>query len=83
MEYYELYAKRIRDLCRIRGITVNRLASLSGLRQSTVDNILRGVSRNPGARTLHMIASAFGMTLSEFLNFPELNEYDPFEGEDE
>lgn len=37
--------------------------------------IARGLTKNPRAMTLHKIALAFGMTLSEFLDFPELNEY--------
>lgn len=83
MKYCELYAARILSLCRDRGITVNRLAAFSGVRQSTINNIISGASKNPTARTLHMIAIAFNMTLSEFLNFDELNEYafDEEEGE--
>ena len=75
MKYCELYAARILSLCHDRGITVNRLAAFSGVRQSTINNIISGASKNPTARTLHMIAIAFNMTLSEFLNFDELNEY--------
>ncbi len=75
MAYYELFALRINELCREKGITINRLATLSGLRQSTIDNILRGTSKNPKIHTLHQIAVTFDMTLSEFLDFPELNEY--------
>lgn len=50
---------------------------MSGLKQSTVDNILRGSSKNPKIKTLHKIATTFNMTLSEFLDFPELNDYQP------
>ncbi len=75
MKYCELFALRIRNLCHERGITINKLATFSGLKQSTINNIISGVSRNPTARTLHMIATAFNMTLSEFLDFKELNEY--------
>ncbi|MBE6007355.1 MAG: helix-turn-helix transcriptional regulator [Sarcina sp.] len=55
-------------------MTINRLATLSGLKQSTIDNIIHGRSRNPKARTLHRIANTINMTLSEFLDFPELND---------
>lgn len=75
MDYSGLYAKRIHELCAQRGITINKLATLSGLRQSTIDNIARGVSKNPKIKTLHRIANTFNMTLSEFLDFPELNDY--------
>lgn len=75
MDYSDIYALRIRQLCKDRKITINKLATLAGLKQSTIDNILRGKSKNPKVRTLHRIANVFGMTLSEFLDFPELNVY--------
>lgn len=47
---------------------------MSGLNQSTIDNIIRGLTKDPRIKTLHHIAIAFNMTLAEFLDFPELNE---------
>ena len=75
MNYSYIYALRIRQLFKSRKITINKLATLAGLKQSTIDNIIRGKSKNPKVRTLHRIANVFGMTLSEFLDFPELNDY--------
>ena len=75
MEYSNLYIKRIRRLCEERGIAINKLAVMSDVNQSTLDNIVRGLTKNPRVMTLHKIALAFNMTLSEFLDFPELNEY--------
>jgi len=75
MQYSELYVARIRSLCKDRHISINKLASMSGVKQSTLDNIVRGLTKNPHAKTLHKIAIAFNMTLSEFLDFPELNAY--------
>ena len=75
MEYSELYVKRIRKLCRDRGIAINKLANMSDVKQSTLDNIVRGLTKNPRVKTLHKIALAFKMTLAEFLDFEELNEY--------
>ena len=83
MEYSDLYVQRIRQLCRERGIAINKLATMSGINQSTIDNIVRGLTKNPRATTLHKIALAFGMTLSEFLDFPELNDYSFDEQSDE
>ena len=76
MEYSELYVRRIRALCRQRGIAINKLATMSGVKQSTLDNIVRGLTKNPRVMTLHKIAIAFNMTLAEFLDFRELNEYE-------
>lgn len=75
MEYSELYVKRIRELCEKRGIAINKLAVMSDVSQSTLDNIVRGLTKNPGVKTLHKVANAFNMTLAEFLDFDELNEY--------
>ena len=75
MEYSQIYVRRISRLCKSRGITVNRLAVISDVKQSTLDNIMRGMTKNPGVRTIHKIALAFNMTLAEFLDFDELNDY--------
>ena len=83
MEYNDIYIRRIRQLCAERGIAINKLASMSDVRQSTLDNIVRGLTKNPGVRTLHKIAIAFNMTLSEFLDFKELNDYSFEEGSED
>ena len=75
MEYSEIYVKRIRKLCKDRGIAINKLATMSDVKQSTLDNIVRGLTKNPRVKTLHKVALAFNMTLAEFLDFDELNEY--------
>ena len=74
MTYSTVITKRILNLCKERGITVNKLATLSGMKQSTIDNIIKGNTKSPGLRTLHRISQGFGMTLSELLDFPEINE---------
>lgn len=70
----EALRKRILDLCKKRNISINHLAEMSGMRQSTVDGIVRGISQNPRLKSIYQIATGFGMTLSEFLNFSEMNE---------
>lgn len=82
MEYSKLYINRIRALCKKRGIAINKLAIMSDVKQSTLDNIVRGLTKNPRVKTLHKIALAFNMTLAEFLDFEELNSYS-FEDDEE
>jgi len=82
MTYGELYAKRIRSLCKKRGISINQLARMSNVRQSSIDNIVNGRTQNPGVVNLHKIATAFNMTLAEFLDFKELNEFSFDDNED-
>lgn len=74
VEYSEIIVWRIKSLCGKRGITYNKLASRSGLKQSTVDNIVRGLTKNPRIMTLHKIANGLNMTISEFLDFKEMND---------
>ena len=75
MEYSNIYVRRIRQLCKERGFAINMLAKRAGINQSTIDNIVRGLTKDPRASTLHKIALAFNMTLAEFLDFKELNDY--------
>ncbi len=82
MEYSDIYVKRIKKLCEQRGIAINKLATMSNVKQSTLDNIVRGITKNPRVKTLHKLAIAFNMTLAEFLDLDELNEYS-FEDEDD
>lgn len=81
MNYSGLLTLRIKQLCDKYSITINKLAVMSGLKQSTVNNILCGASKNPKLYTLHRIATTFNMTLSEFLDFDELNNYFPEDDE--
>lgn len=83
MEYSDIYVQRIRRLCAKRRITVHKLAVMSGVPKSTLDNIMQGHTKNPGVKALHQIALAFSMTLAEFFDFPELNDYSFDEETDE
>ena len=83
MNYSEFYVYRIRELCEKQKISINRLATISGVKQSTLDNIMQGKTKNPGVKAIHKIANAFNMTLSEFLDFQELNEYSFDDNEEE
>lgn len=83
MRYEDIYVKRIRELCDKRGIAINKLATMSGVKQSTLDNIVRGITKSPGAKTLHKVANAFNMTLAEFLDFDELNDFSFDDDEDD
>lgn len=74
MTYAEAIAQRILEICKQQQITVNKLATLSGLRQSTLDNIVKGHTNNPTLRTLHRIAVGLNMSVAELLDFDVMNE---------
>ena len=44
MTYSDAIIKRLSDLCADRGITINRLATLSGITQSTINSMMNGAS---------------------------------------
>lgn len=83
MEYSEIYVRRIRQLCKERGFAINKLATRAGINQSTLDNIVRRLTKDPRTSTLHKVALAFNMTLAEFLDFDELNNYSFVDNEED
>ena len=74
MTYSQAIIKRLTELCSEKNITINKLATLSGITQSTVDNLMRGKTQNPKLKMLHKLAIGLDMTVSELLDFPEMNE---------
>lgn len=74
MTIVEAISKRILELCSDRDITLNKLATISGITQSTLDSIIKGKSKNPSITTLKKIADGLGITISEFLNTHYIHE---------
>lgn len=74
MTYSDVIILRLKFLCSQKEITTNKLATLSGITQSTVENIMNGKTKNPKLKTMHKLAIGLGMTVSELLDFPEMNE---------
>lgn len=74
MTYAEAIAERMNQICAQKNITLNKLATISGLTQSTLDNISKGNTKNPTLRTLHRLSVGLDMTVSEFLNFDLMND---------
>lgn len=66
--------KRILRLCEERGMTINRLAYVSGLPPSSIKNILYGKSQNPKVLTVKKLCDGLNITLGEFFSTREFNE---------
>ena len=62
---------RILALCAQRGITVNRLATLSGVTQSTLNNIVSGRNHSVTVSTVKKLCDGLDISLEEFLAGPE------------
>lgn len=59
---------RILELCDARGITVNKMSNLSGVTQSTVNDIVNGHTSNPGIATLQKLCDGFEISIREFFD---------------
>ncbi len=62
--------QRILELCAQRGITVNRLATRSGVTQSTVNNIISGRNHSATVATIKKLCDGLDITLRDFFDTP-------------
>lgn len=66
MKISEAIAQRIINLCDSKNISINKLAIMSGLTQSTVQSIISGKSKNPKLLTIVRICDSLDIRLEEF-----------------
>lgn len=71
MGTYESVKNRILFLCEQKKLTINKLATESGVAPSTIKNILYGKSKNPGIATVKMLCDGLGISLAEFFETDE------------
>ena len=71
MNTYETVKNRLVFLCGEKRITINKLATESGVAPSTIKNILYGKSTNPGIVTLKKLCDGLDVSLIEFFNTEE------------
>ena len=57
---------RIIDLCNSRNITINKLATLSGITQSTLNNIISGRNNSTTVSTVKKICDGLEIQIEEF-----------------
>lgn len=76
MSTLDAVRNRILQLCGERGLTINRLATLSALPPSSIKNILYGKSQNPKLLTIKLICDGLGITPGEFFSTPEFDALD-------
>lgn len=62
--------ERIIQLCKESGITINRLATISGITQSTLQNITSGRNNSITLSTLKKICDGLDISIKEFFNSP-------------
>lgn len=68
MNTYENVKNRLLFLCGQKGITINKLATESGIPPSTIKNIFYGKSKNPGVVTLKKLCDGLDISIAEFFD---------------
>lgn len=61
---------RISELCKKNNITINGLAMLSGISQSTVNSLIDGSSQNPKLLTILRLCLGLNIELKDFFDAP-------------
>ena len=68
LENSKLIVDRINELCNKRGITVGKLCTISGSNGSTINDIMNGVTKNPGVFTIQKLCDGLDITLCDFFD---------------
>ena len=68
MNIGEAVRERILDLCREHNISVNKLSNISGVTQSTVNNIVSGRNNSATISTIKKLCDGLGITIEEFFD---------------
>ena len=71
MNISQCVAQRILELCAQRNMTVNNLSTLSGVTQSTVNDIVNGKAKNIGIVTIKKLCDGLEITITEFFDTQE------------
>ena len=68
MDIGEAVKERILELCREKNLSVNKLSNMSGVTQSTVNNIVSGRKHSVTISTIKKLCDGMGITIEEFFN---------------
>ena len=64
----EAVKERILELCREKNIPINKLSTMSGVTQSTVNNIVSGRNRSATISTIKKLCDGLGITIEQFFD---------------
>lgn len=70
MKLHEAVGKRILEYCNEYKISPNKLCTMSGVIQSTINSIFSGRSKNPKLATIQYICTGLGITFKDFFDSP-------------
>ena len=70
MNIGEAVRERILELCGERQITINKLSTICGLTQSTLNNIMHRQGNKPTVATVKKICDGLEITMAQFFTSP-------------
>ena len=56
------------ELCQEKNISINKLSTMSGVTQSTVNNIVSGRNRSATISTIKKLCDGLGITIEQFFD---------------
>lgn len=65
---------RIKELCQVNSITLNKLATISGITQSTLNNIVSGRNNSTSISTIKKICDGLDISLIDFFDNPHFSD---------
>ena len=68
MNISQAVINRILELCKERNLTVNALSNISGITQSTVNDIVNGTTYNAGIATIKKLCDGLDISIREFFD---------------
>lgn len=68
MNIGEAVRDRILELCQERNVSVNKLSSMSGVTQSTVNNIVSGRNNSTTISTIKKLCDGLDITIEDFFH---------------
>ena len=73
MNIGEAVKERILQLCKERNLSINMLCTISGVTQSTVNNIVNGRNNSTTISTIKKLCDGLEITLGEFFSAPRFD----------
>ncbi len=70
MTISEAVIKRLYELCNERQITINKLSTISGITQSTVSDIVNGVTSSARMDTVKKLCDGLEISVRQFFDSP-------------
>ncbi|MBQ8297646.1 MAG: helix-turn-helix transcriptional regulator, partial [Ruminococcus sp.] len=62
------------ELCKAKGLTVNKLSTISGVTQSTVNDIVNHKAKNIGIVTIKKLCDGLDITITDFFDTPSFRD---------